>query len=64
MGAKTREVENKGVDLHLLAEAFKSSHPENPELFERAIEGYREVYPDADAVLSKMTEIEKRGRYT
>jgi N6-L-threonylcarbamoyladenine synthase/protein kinase Bud32 len=64
MGAKTREVEDKGVDLHLLAEAFKSSHPESPDLFDRAMDGYREVYPDAEEVLRKMAEIEKRGRYT
>lgn len=64
MGSKTREVEDKGVDLHLLAEAFKSSHPSSPELLERALEGYREAYPDAEDVVSKMAEIEKRGRYT
>jgi TP53 regulating kinase-like protein len=64
MGAKTREVEDKGVDLHLLAEAFKSSHPASPELLEIALEGYREAYPDAEDVVRKMAEIEKRGRYT
>jgi TP53 regulating kinase-like protein len=64
MGSKTREVEDKGVDLHLLAEAFKSSHPASPELLEKALEGYREVYPGAEDVVRKMAEIEKRGRYT
>ncbi len=64
MGSKTREVEDKGVDLHLLAEAFKSSHPALPDLLAAALEGYREAYPRAENVVAKMAEIEKRGRYT
>jgi Kae1-associated kinase Bud32 len=64
MGAKTKEIEDKGVDLHLLHEAFKSSHPGSPELFEGALKGYKSAYPDAQLVLDKMKEIEKRGRYT
>ena len=64
MGAKSKEIEEKGVDLHLLHEAFKSSHPTDPKLFESALKGYKSEYPDAHLVLDKMKEIEKRGRYT
>jgi Kae1-associated kinase Bud32 len=64
LGRKSDEIEEKGVDVHLLNEAFKSSHPDHPELFEIALEGYREANPDAELVIRKMHEIEKRGRYT
>ena len=64
LGFKSDEVEHKGVDLHLLNEAFKSSHPTEDGLFKTALRGYREAYPDAEKVIKKMSEIEKRGRYT
>ena len=63
MGARTGELEDKGVDLHLLCEAFKSSHPGHPEFLGFALEGYRESYSGAGSVIDKVGEIEKRGRY-
>jgi Kae1-associated kinase Bud32 len=64
MGAKSKEIEDKGVDLHLLFEALKSSHPELPEVIDIVLDGYRMANPDAEAIIGKMEEIEKRGRYT
>jgi Kae1-associated kinase Bud32 len=63
MGEKRGDVEAKGVDLHLLREAFFSAHSERAELFGEVLRGYREAYGDAEAVIAKAKEIEKRGRY-
>ncbi|UCG69539.1 MAG: Kae1-associated serine/threonine protein kinase, partial [Thermoplasmata archaeon] len=64
LGGKSKEIEAKGVDLHLLSEAFESTHSEILELFDYVLEGYKSEYSDADKVIKKVTEIEKRGRYT
>ena len=64
LGGKSKEIEDKGVDLHLLSEAFESTHSEILGMFEHVIEGYKSEYDEADAVIKKVKEIEKRGRYT
>jgi Kae1-associated kinase Bud32 len=64
LGGKSKEIESKGVDLHLLSEAFESTHSEIFDKFEYVLEGYKEEYDEADSVLKKVKEIEKRGRYT
>ena len=64
LGEKSGEIEKKGVDLHLLKEAFKSAHSEIMDSFNCVIEGYIREYDNAKKVISKMKEIEKRGRYT
>ncbi|MEM4293781.1 MAG: KEOPS complex kinase/ATPase Bud32 [Thermoplasmata archaeon] len=62
LGAKTRNVEAKGVDLHLLREAFLSAHAEIFEKFGIVLESYAGHYSGAQAVIEKMQEIELRGR--
>lgn len=64
LGGKSKEIEAKGVDLHLLSEAFESTHSEILEMFDYVLEGYKSEYRDADLVMKKVKEIEKRGRYT
>ena len=62
----SRELEIKGVDLHLMKRAFQSTHYKYAkECFGAAMEGYAEVVGHALAkdVLEKIREIEKRGRY-
>ncbi len=63
LGERSGELEAKGVDLHLLHEAFLSAHSEKSHLYEEVLRGYRDAYPDAKAVIAKAKEIEKRGRY-
>ncbi len=63
LGGKSKEIESKGVDLHLLMEAFESTHSEILDKFDYVLEGYRKEYDGADAVIKKVKEIEKRGRY-
>jgi Kae1-associated kinase Bud32 len=64
LGSKTSELEDKGVDMHLLEEAFHSAHHQRSGLYEVVKESYVRSYPQGDAVLKKVKEIEKRGRYT
>jgi len=64
LGSKTSELEDKGVDMHLLEEAFHSAHYKRSELYEAVKDAYVRAYPAGVAVLKKVEEIEKRGRYT
>lgn len=62
----SRELEARGVDLHLMKRAFQSTHYGGAkESFDAVIEGYTTVVGDKEAknVLEKIREIEKRGRY-
>ncbi len=64
LGSKTSELEDKGVDMHLLEEAFHSTHYRRSELLELVKESYVKTYSAGADVLKKVKEIEKRGRYT
>jgi Kae1-associated kinase Bud32 len=64
LGRKSQGVEDKGVDLHLLKEAFSSAHSDRFHLFNHVLDGYKAEYEMADAVVERMTAIEGRGRYT
>lgn len=63
LGCKSIEIEDKGVDLHVLMEAFKSTHSEIENSFEYVLNGYKEEYENANEVIEKMEEIVRRGRY-
>jgi TP53 regulating kinase-like protein len=66
LGEKTRELEARGVDLHLMKRALQSTHFRFvEECFDAVIDGYSKVL-DAETVktvLDKIREIERRGRY-
>lgn len=64
LGSKSSELEDKGVDMHLLEEAFHSAHYRRSGLYDTVKKAYTEAYPDGESVLKKVKEIEKRGRYT
>ena len=60
------DVEDRGVDLHLMKRALLSTHYTCvEECFKSIIDGYREVMGRAETeeVLRKIEEIERRGRY-
>jgi len=64
LGCTNCELEAKGVDLHVLMEAFESTHSRYPLCFKYVFEGYtKQFHGDATAVLEKIEEIVKRGRY-
>ena len=57
-------VEDRAVDLHLLHQAYQSTHFDYlEELWESTIEGYRETFKDWESVLRRLEQIRKRGRY-
>lgn len=64
LGAKSSDLEDKGVDMHLLEEAFHSAHYRRSELYDAVKDSYVKRYPGGAEVLRKVREIEKRGRYT
>ena len=64
LGQKSSEIEEKGVDMHLLEEAFHSAHHDRAELHDRVLKAYCRSYDGGEDVLRKVKEIEKRGRYT
>lgn len=64
LGEKNSEIEAKGVDLHVLMEAISSTHSQYAHCFDYVLDGYKkELYTDANAVIKKIEEIVKRGRY-
>ena len=64
LGSFSNEDEAKAVDLHVLMEAFSSTHSQYPQCFDYVWVGYQQVYQsDAHAVYTTIQEIIKRGRY-
>jgi Kae1-associated kinase Bud32 len=64
LGCKNGEMEAKGVDLHVLMEAFDSTHSKYSHCFMYVFEGYKKQFQgDASAVLKKIEDIVQRGRY-
>ncbi len=66
LGEKTKELEAKGVDLHLVKRALQSTHfCFTEECFDAVIMGYSKVLGDENTknILDKVKEIERRGRY-
>lgn len=66
LGEKSKELEARGVDLHLIKRALQSTHFRfAEECFNSVIEGYSKVLDSETVknVLDKIREIERRGRY-
>lgn len=66
LGERNVELEAKGVDLHLMRRALESTHFRfSEECFGNVFAGYRGIVGAelAGAILRKMMDIRKRGRY-
>jgi len=66
LGEKTKELEARGVDLHLMKRALQSTHFRfTEECFDAVIMGYSKVLGTETVknILDKIKEIERRGRY-
>jgi len=66
LGEKTKELEARGVDLHLMKRTLQSTHYQFAEkCFDAVINGYSEILgaKTAREVLDKIRGIERRGRY-
>ena len=64
MGNSSAELEDLGVDIHLLKRAFMSAHSGLEGSFEKLLSSYKKEMKNADRVFSKVEEIRNRGRYT
>lgn len=64
LGEKTDSIEKKGVDLHLLFEAFHSAHFMREELLNDLLDAYKQSFDGSEEIITRVKEIEKRGRYT
>ena len=62
LGYFEKNVEAQGVDVHVLFQTFVSTHGESG-LEEAFCRGYRRTFSGADQVLTRVREIEARGRY-
>jgi len=66
LSEQTRELETRGVDLHLMKRALASTHYVYAgECFDAVMEGYEKIMGRMATreVLDKIEEIERRGRY-
>jgi len=64
LGSFSKRIEDFAMDLSVLKEALKSTHYKYLNmLWQNIIRSYKEGNPDADKVLARLEEIEKRGRY-
>ncbi len=65
LGFFSKKIEDQGVDLKLFREALKSTHFNILEIaWENFLKGYKKEYKDANLVIRKVDEIERRARYT
>ncbi len=63
LGSKAASLEEMGVDLHLLREAFQSAHSDMMYAYDIITETYVREYAGGKEVLAKVKDIEERGRY-
>jgi N6-L-threonylcarbamoyladenine synthase/protein kinase Bud32 len=58
------EIEQRGVDVHVLFQTLESTAPERADILKAAFAaGYAETFGEADKVIMREHEIELRGRY-
>lgn len=60
---RSQRIEDKAVDIHLLKQVLKTSHPEvAKDAWGEFVEGYNE-YEESGEVLEQLKDVESRGRY-
>jgi Kae1-associated kinase Bud32 len=64
LGTRNAMIEEMGVDLHLLHEAFQSAHSSILPMYQVILDSYCSSFERGNEVLKKIKEIEDRGRYT
>ena len=64
LGNTRVDLEEMGVDIHLMERAFTSAHSGIDDAFGYIIESYKKNMPDADKVLARVEDIKSRARYT
>jgi N6-L-threonylcarbamoyladenine synthase/protein kinase Bud32 len=59
----TTEIEQRGVDVHVLFQTLESTTADSAALKEAFCDGYRETFSGAEEVICREHDIELRGRY-
>ena len=58
-------IEDKAIDLHLLHQAYQSTHYKYLDvLWSSTLEGYEKTYEEWGEILARLKQIKKRGRYS
>ncbi|MFN6991700.1 MAG: KEOPS complex kinase/ATPase Bud32 [Fervidobacterium sp.] len=64
LGFFSRRIEDQATDLKLMKEAIQSTHFKIlKQCWDNILKGYKKEYKDADKVIERVKEIEKRVRY-
>lgn len=63
LAQRSADVEDQGVDLHLVERTFESTHAALAGAFAAFLDGYRETFAPARLVERRMEEIKSRARY-
>jgi Kae1-associated kinase Bud32 len=64
LGDYSQRIEDKGTDLKLLREALKSTHFKVLKIcWSNILKSYKKEYKDAQKVIERIEEIERRARY-
>ncbi|MBU5689669.1 MAG: KEOPS complex kinase/ATPase Bud32 [Candidatus Aenigmatarchaeota archaeon] len=64
LGYFSKRIEDKGVDLKLLKDVLKSTHFKILKVcWDNILKGYKKEYKEANKVIERVKEIEKRARY-
>lgn len=58
-----KQIEAKGVDIHVLFQTFESTHDSHKELTDSFKSGYISEYELAEDIIKRADEIKSRGRY-
>lgn len=64
LGDTIVELEDMGVDIHLMKRAFTSAHSGIDGSFDVLLESYTKEMKDGASVLKRVEDIKSRGRYT
>ncbi|MGC8663801.1 MAG: bifunctional N(6)-L-threonylcarbamoyladenine synthase/serine/threonine protein kinase [Thermoplasmata archaeon] len=64
MGELDASIEELSTDLHLLKESFKSAHSDHADDFRIILDEYKKINKNANEVIERLAEIEKRRRYS
>jgi len=64
LGDTTIDIEEMGVDIHLMKRAFTSAHSGIDDKFDVLINSYKKNTPEGESVMRRVDDIKARGRYT
>ncbi len=62
LGAVSKSLEDKAVDVLCFKKSYFATHPDLPKGWATFLEGYH-AYPDAPSVIKRMEVVERRARY-